>query len=211
MPYTAPRLDAEGFNCPFCKAYSHQIWSHGHAYTDMSYSQISEVKFALCAKCKKHSIWYSYKMVHPLLGGAPIHHQDLPYDISLDYEEASTVLALSPRSSAALLRLAIEKLTNHILQSEVGRDLNENIKKLVGKGLPISVQQSLDILRVIGNNALHPGQLDLKDDQHTALKLFELVNLITDYMITKPQQTNALYQSLPEDARKAIEKRDNKN
>jgi hypothetical protein len=149
-------------------------------------------------------------MVHPLLGDAPLPHPDLPYDIRRDYDEANTVLSLSPRSSAALLRLSIEKLTNHILKEEVG-NLNENIKKLVDNGLPVLIQQSLDILRVIGNNALHPGQLDLKDDQQTALKLFDLVNLITDYMITKPQQTNALYQSLPEDSRKAIDKRDNKN
>lgn len=149
-------------------------------------------------------------MVHPLLGEAPLPHQDLPYEIRTDYEEASNVISLSPRSSAALLRLAIEKLTDHILQSKAGKDLNENIKKLVEQGLPIMIQQSLDILRVIGNNALHPGQIDLKDDRQTALKLFDLINLITDYMITKPKQTNEIFQSLPEDAKKAIEKRDTK-
>ena len=209
MPYTPPQKDSEGFNCPFCKAYSHQIWSSGYV-TGNGWTQVQDVKFALCVKCKKYSIWHSYKMIHPLLGEAPLPHQDLPYDIRRDYDEASTVLSLSPRSSAALLRLAIEKLTIHILKDEVGRDLNDNIKKLVDNGLPVLIQQSLDILRVIGNNALHPGQLDLKDDQQTALQLFNFVNLITDYMITKPQQTDALYQSLPEDSRKAIDKRDNK-
>ena len=209
IPYTPPSQSSDGFNCPFCKAYSHQKWGDGHVIITGSYSKIPDVKFALCTKCTKYSIWYNYKMVHPLLGEAPLPHEDLPYEIKQDYEEASNIISISPRSSAALLRLAIEKLTDHILNDDKGKDLNDNIRKLVEKGLPITIQQSLDILRVIGNNALHPGQIDLKDDRETALKLFELVNLITDYMITKPRQTSELYQSLPEDAKKAIAKRDN--
>ena len=47
---------------------------------------------------------------------------------------------------------------------EKGKDINTDIGNLVKKGLPIKVQESLDILRVIGNEAVHPGQLDLKDD-----------------------------------------------
>jgi hypothetical protein len=38
------------------------------------------------------------------------------------------------------------------------------------------VQQSLDIVRVIGNDAVHPGQIDLTDDIETATKLFVLIN-----------------------------------
>lgn len=208
MPYTPPRDSSDGFNCPFCKAYSHQKWGDGQTIIDASHANVPNVKFALCTKCDKYSIWHSYKMIFPLSGDAPLPHEDIPYEIKQDYEESSNLVVISPRSSAALLRLAIEKLTDYILDKEKGKDLNDNIRKLVEKGLPITIQQSLDILRVIGNNALHPGQIDMKDNRDIALKLFELVNLITDYMITKPKQTSSLYQSLPEDARKAIEKRD---
>jgi len=34
------------------------------------------------------------------------------------------------------------------------------------------ILQSLDIVRVIGNESVHPGVIDLKDDRHTALRLF---------------------------------------
>ena len=70
------------------------------------------------------------------------------------------------------------------------------------------IQQSLDIVRVVGNNAVHPGELDIKDDQPTAMKLFELVNLIAQSMITQPKEIKAVYESLPDGARQQIEKRD---
>ena len=70
------------------------------------------------------------------------------------------------------------------------------------------MQQALDIVRVTGNNAVHPGEMNVQDDQKTAGKLFSLVNLITDVMITQPRQISALYASLPEGARAAVERRD---
>jgi hypothetical protein len=79
----------------------------------------------------------------------------------------------------------------------------------VKKGLPVQVQQALDIVRVVGNNAVHPGQLDLKDDRQTANQLFGLTNLIVEVMITQPKHVNALYQTIvPEPQRRAIQQRD---
>jgi hypothetical protein len=50
--------------------------------------------------------------------------------------------------------------------------------------------------------------MDLKDDVETANKLFGLVNLIAQAMITQPKETKQLYETLPEHKRKAIEDRD---
>lgn len=92
------------------------------------------------------------------------------------------MLELSPRSSAALLRLCIQKLMIELKQK--GRDLNEDIGALVSQGLDARVQKALDVLRVIGNNAVHPGQIDLKDDKETAISLFQLLNAIVERCIT---------------------------
>ena len=78
------------------------------------------------------------------------------------------------------------------------------------KGLDVRVQQALDIVRVIGNNAVHPGQIDLKDDRGTAGKLFDLVNLIADSMISQPKHVEAMFESLPSAAKDQIAKRDKK-
>ena len=63
-------------------------------------------------------------------------------------------------------------------------------------------------MRVIGNNAVHPGQIDLRDDRATALSLFTFVNLIVDRMISGPKRIEEAYKGLPESAREAIERRD---
>ena len=48
--------------------------------------------------------------------------------------------------------------------------------------------------------AVHPGTVDLADDSETVNKLFKLVNLIVEEMITKPREINGLYEELPETA-----------
>ena len=93
---------------------------------------------------------------------------------------------------------------------EPGKNINSDIAALVKKGLDPRVQQALDVVRVIGNNAVHPGQIELKDDRVTAEKLFGLVNLITEIMISQPKHVGAMFDSLPEAVREGIEKRDNK-
>ena len=63
---------------------------------------------------------------------------------------------------------------------------------------------------VIGNEAVHPGQIDLRDDVATAEELFALVNIIADAMISQPKHIEAMYARLPEGKRAAIERRDGK-
>lgn len=67
---------------------------------------------------------------------------------------------------------------------------------------------ALDVVRVIGNEAVHPGQVDLRDDRDTATRLFGLVNLIAEKMISEPKHVAAMYNALPQPKLKAIEDRD---
>jgi len=130
---------------------------------------------------------------------------DLPEEIKSDFREAAEIWHSSPRGSAALLRLCIQKLCIRLGKS--GRNLNNDIGELVKEGLDPRIQKSLDIVRVIGNNAVHPGQI-LTDDRETASRLFRLVNMIADAMITQPKHINEFYEELPESAKRQIEKRD---
>ena len=132
-------------------------------------------------------------------------NEDLPADIRRDYEEARSVLDLSPRAAAALLRLCIQKICHQF--SGDGKDLNRDIAHLVGQGLDTRVQQALDIVRVVGNNAVHPGQIDLRDDRKVATQLFRLVNLIAERLITEPKHVQEMFDALPEKARAQIESR----
>lgn len=132
---------------------------------------------------------------------------DLPDAVMRDYLEAREVLDCSPRAAAALLRLAVQRLCSELGQSTKG-NLDQAIGNLVKNGLPVSVQQALDGVRVVGNNAVHPGVIDLNDSREFAVVLFDLVNHIADRMISEPKRIAEIYAKLPQAAREAIERRD---
>jgi len=207
IPYKAPYWEGSAFNCPFCKAYANQTWFDIEYYESGSRNLArAGSKVCRCEHCKKFSIWHEWKMIYPEFSGVEPPNPDLSTDIQRDYQEAASILQKSSRGAAALLRLAIQKLM--IQLGEKGKDLNTDIANLVKKGLPIKLQQSLDALRVIGNEAVHPGELDLRDDQATAEQLFKLVNFIAEKMITEPKEIEAIYEKIPESKKQQIKKRD---
>lgn len=130
-------------------------------------------------------------MVYPFSGSAPLPNADMPHDMREDFEEARNIVEHSPRGAMALLRLAVQKFCIHL--GENGKNINTDIGKLVAKGLPGKMQQALDSVRVIGNNAVHPGQIDLKDDRESAYKLFGFINIMVDILITQPKSIDEFY------------------
>lgn len=162
---------------------------------------------SICASCRKTSLWVADKLVWPEPSSAPAMNIDTPEALHIDYSEAAAILHKSPRGSAALLRLAIQKLCQ--ILGEPGRNINDDIASLVKKGLDSRVQKALDALRVIGNEAVHPGTLDLNDDPATAESLFRFFNLIVEKMISEPKHVDEVYALLPPEKLKAIERRDN--
>ena len=161
--------------------------------------------YAKCQSCSEISIWLEKTMIYPRSLPVPGPNEDMDDEIKKLYLEAATIYQDSSRASAALLRLCIEKLCNQL--GEKGR-LDDCIAALVQKGITKKIQQALDYCRVIGNNAIHPGQIDLEDDSNKVFILFDLVNDIADQMITKPKEMEDKYSSLPERVRESIEKRD---
>lgn len=203
QPYTAPAVNVSAFNCPHCNAFASQNWFNSMT---SSGGMITGFRIAVCTHCQKPSYWFNTGMVFPNKVTAPLPNADLPDDIKFDFEEARQIAALSPKGAAALLRLVIQKLCIHL--GEPGKDLNKDIGSLVKKGLSEKIQKALDIVRVIGNGSVHPGQIDLNDTPDTTAKLFELVNFIADKMITEPKKIDGLYDGLPDSKKDAIQKRD---
>ncbi len=169
-------------------------------------SKADNLHLSQCYNCKKIAVWVYDRLLFPISKAGAQPNADLPEDISRDFEEAREIVSASPRGAAALLRLCVQKLCKHL--GEKGKSVDEDIACLVAKGLNPLVQQSLDIVRVIGNEAVHPGVIDLKDDRDTALRLFDLVNAIAEQMISHPKVVHGMYAKLPEAKRKAIETRD---
>ena len=172
------------------------------------YRDVHNLNLSECYNCNKVAVWVHGNLIFPneKLGVFP--NPDLPDHIIRDYEEARSIIGESPRGAAALLRLCVQKLCLHL--GEKGKNIDHDIASLVAKGLNPLVQKSLDIVRVIGNEAVHPGTIDLNDDRDAASQLLVLINYIADQMISHPKKVEELYGKLPESKRKAIEKRDTK-
>jgi hypothetical protein len=136
-------------------------------------------------------------------------NHDLNDDIKEDFQEAASIVSRSPRGAAALLRLALQKLCVQL--GKPGININDDIAELVVDGLPVEIQQALDTIRIVGNHAVHPGEIDLKNAPEVANTLFTLINLIAEVRISHPKAIAATYAALPERARKAVEKRDEKS
>ena len=201
----------DGFNCPHCGAYAHQRWgwagvfpeilahtqgggiSRGHGHPE----QLGDdIRIARCARCSNFSLWVKSAMVYPESMSVSAPNEDLPDNIKVDYMEAASVLQKSPRAAAALLRLALQKLCKHL--GGEGKSIHDDIGLLVKVGLPESVLKAMDAVRIIGNNAVHPGQLDMDDNAEIAAKLFRLINFIAEKTLTDAREVDEIYEGLPD-------------
>jgi len=168
--------------------------------------QLEGLASSTCTSCGRVALWIAGRMAFPRKNLAPEPNPDLPDEIRAEYDEAASILDLSPRGAAALIRLAIQKLCKHLGQP--GKDINRDIAALVKGGISRQVQMALDAIRVIGNESVHPGEIDLNESRETALMLFKLLNLIVEKTISEQKMVQDLYESLPESKRQGIEKRD---
>ena len=215
--YVTPERNKESFTCPHCHTVSLMRWSFHHFNEDTSKivevrtggkEYLNELYIAKCVNCGKKIIWINKDYVYPdIIAEEP--NADMPDRVKQLYNEAGLIYNKSPRAACALLRLAIDRLCNEL--GETDRDINKNIGSLVKKGLPQSVQQALDVVRVVGNKAVHPGMISFDvDDKNTATMLMRLINIITERMITEPKEIESLYDGLPASVKESITKRDNK-
>jgi hypothetical protein len=171
-------------------------------------SQLENVYASQCYSCNHYSIWVADELVYPHQTYSVTPAEDMPDDVKIDFLEAASIVDVSARGAAALLRLCVQKIV--VVLGGKGENLNDDIGKLVEQRLvPGSIQQALDVVRVVGNNAVHPGVIDFKDNKAIAGKLFGLVNVIVETTIAGPKHVKNIYESIvPEGVRKAIEKRD---
>lgn len=167
----------------------------------------SSFAVSTCSSCSEITIWKDSNIVFPRKISVERPNQDMDQEIQDLYLEAALIVGDSPKGATALLRLALQLLLKQIGKS--GKNINNDIKELVAQGLSPKIQQALDLLRVVGNNAVHPGQIDLSDDNEIAIKLFHILNFIANEMITKPKELDFLYSSIiPEDTKQHIKERD---
>ncbi|MFT5119564.1 MAG: hypothetical protein ACI9ST_001280 [Psychrobacter glaciei] len=219
MKFIAPEFNKNGFNCPLCGTYAHMTWIN--LVNNSYYTKYHE---SLCSYCDEKSLWRvdgyrqnssgqnvaKAELLFPDNGLAALPEDDMPEDVKTDYVEAAKIFSKSPRGSAALLRLGLQKLCKHL--GEDGNNINNDIRSLAAKNiLPPMVVRVADTVRITGNNAVHPGTMKDEDFDFVASKMFDLINFIVKKGISEPKELDALYELTPEGPRKSAEDQDAKS
>lgn len=213
--YVKPEKDQNKYTCPHCNTLS-QMRIDTHCFSEDAFEDYhngrcvqnyhNRLTIHRCQCCGRKILWIDNTYIYPDIIAEEA-NLDMPQSVKQLYNEAALIYNKSPRAACALLRLAIDRLCNEL--GETDRDINKNIGALVKKGLSADVQQALDIVRVVGNKAVHPGQIAFDvDNTETAIMLMQLLNIITERMIAEPKKISSLFQSLPQSAKDAIETRD---
>ena len=212
-----PKFEEPSFICPYCKALAEQRWFSCTAYNyyteeeGMAKINNNDVYVSICHACNNAAFWETFetdngKMIYPNSYTVSLPNNDLNEEIKKIYDEAASIANLSPRAACALLRLAVQMLLKQL--GEKGDNINEDIKNMVAKEkISPKIQKALDFLRVTGNHAVHPGQIDF-DEAADTLSLFDWINIIADDLITKPKRINEAFNSLPKKDKESIKKRD---
>jgi hypothetical protein len=184
-----------------------KVFFQTHESTTYLDNELANVYASKCYSCGEIALWRADELIYPVNHISIAPNEGMPPDVKADFIEANEILDKSPRGAAALLRLGIQKLMVHL--GEKGKNINDDIASLVLKGLDTRIQKALDVVRVVGNSAVHPGQIDLNDDKTISAKLFGLVNVIVESQITQAKHIEEMYDTVVPDTLKAqIDKRD---
>jgi hypothetical protein len=146
-------------------------------------------------KSKKISFWINEQMIVLDKSSVPRAHTDMPDTCRKLYNEARAIVKHSPKSAAALLRLVIYSLMKAL--GESGIHIDKDIQALVKRGLPKRLQHALEYCRLMGENGVAPGEVDLSVTSDMPLILFAVINLIVEDQISRPKRIEKTYNNLP--------------
>lgn len=145
-----------------------------------------------CDICKDFNIvdYETEQVLYPMYSDIEAPNKDMPQKIKKLYEEASSIYKNSKRAALALLRLALD-----LLCEEKGYNkgnLYDKIENLARDGVfEDDIKEIAHGVRGLGNGAVHPREIDEEATEEEVKIVFELLNLITEELITKPLRKKA--------------------
>ena len=142
-------------------------------------------------------------MIYPIDSNVSKPNGDMPDNVKSVYYEAKSVLNISPKSACALLRLALEMLLNEL--DIGGRTLNDKINNYCNDfDSNNRLIKAFHLLRIVGNEAVHPGVIDINDNEDIARAMFEILNEIVDETITKKDKMDAIFEYITKEKTNSI-------
>lgn len=111
------------------------------------------IKICRCTHCSKIIINIDSKMIYPLWAQRNSAPQEVPAEVSNDFNEACLVESLSAKAAAALWRRCLQNMLHD--QWITKRDLNQEIYEAM-TNLPTHLSEAIDAIRNIWNFSAHP-------------------------------------------------------
>lgn len=206
-------MDKNNLHCTFCDRYVSKNDSsyreNYFSFTNMAVSNNPEhikdkilVQALKCPNCKEISIdclgegkQFKDRLVHfhPLSTSKKYPHY-IPKSIREDYEEAYSILELSPKASATLSRRCLQGMIRDFWKVNK-KTLFDELKEIEDKVEPSTIPV-LNALRQMGNIGAHPEKdinliIDVNPDE--ALKLIKFIELLMkNWYISKHEKEELL-------------------
>ena len=208
-----PELLKPNFQCFHCKITTQNQWRALESkdilgithYTALE--ELENFKISICYNCRGIAMWHNDKTIFPNISHQPPAHAEMPEEIKLIYQEAATISRLSPRASCALMRHALEELVKNIGYKD---HLFDSIGQMYKEGLiDDTIKDSLDIVRLTGNDSLHSNQIDM-NDQTNVDYMFILINEIVETLIALPKRRKDMLEKFGQNRLDSIKNRDSK-
>lgn len=209
--------------CPHCTISVHESWFQSDVYTRAPNGAALGTPFRIthmfCPECQKPILRYGvgkvlqgnvfsapaeWRQFYPAASARSPVPKEVPPNVAGDYTEATRVLSLSPKASAALSRRCLQTVLNQAGYAQ--RDLSKQIDAALAetdgrKTLPSGVHMIVDAIRNFGNFAAHTitDQTTLQIievEPAEAEYCLDVLDAVFDHYYAKPAQAQAIKDAL---------------
>jgi len=144
----------------------------------------------------------SEELLYPKGATRPVEKQ-VPGGFAEDYREATAILAMSPKASAAMSRRLLQQLLREVC-GITHQNLAQEIEEFISRpGIPSYLSDAVDAVRNVGNFAAHP----LKDTSTGSIVeveigeadwLLDVIDAMFDYLFVQPSKLQTRKSALNE-------------
>lgn len=194
--YIKPKWRTNTFTCPHCNTLAQMWWkTQANPFNPSSADQFKDhVHMAFCYSCKRPSIWTDEKMVYPPAKGHISPNEDMPKDAMKTFNEAESILNISPRASCMLMRLCLEQVLENLKIK--GDRLYDKINNIAPEDSSLHI--FLEACRLAGNDYVHNGKVSSLGCDETAINtsdaLATFINEIVEQLISRPKRAEEIRQ-----------------
>ena len=190
-----------------------QVADHGWVkFVGLDGDYSVEIYTSTCPRCSQLIVTVAgFKKIRGPLGAAPVHVDtymawprgvtrlvaaEVPEAIASDYREASMIVTLSPKASAALSRRCLQAvLVDPSAGKALAKDLAPQIQEVMPQ-LPSNLRDNIDLVRKVGNFAAHPNKstqtgMIIDVEEHEAAFLLDVLDLLFDHYYVAPAKSAA--------------------